>query len=140
MNDASKNPILLYDGVCGFCNKSVQTILAYDKNGTMKFAPLQSPLGQSILARHQLTGIDSLIFVDRSETTERAYIRSSGALKVAAYLGGWWKGFLIFHLIPRPIRDFFYDLFARYRYKLFGKHDSCMLPAPETRTRFLDMV
>jgi predicted DCC family thiol-disulfide oxidoreductase YuxK len=139
MNDTPNNPILLYDGVCGFCNKSLQTILAHDKRGELKFAPLQSALGKNILARHNLKDIDSLIFVDRSTATERVYIRSSGALKVARYLGGWWKVFLIFTLVPRPIRDFFYDLFARYRYKLFGKSESCILPAPETRARFLDM-
>ncbi len=140
MADTTNNPILLYDGVCGFCNKSVQTILAHDKRGTLKFAPLQSALGKGILARHNLKNIDSLIFVDQSTAPERAYVRSSGALKVAEYLGGWWKLLLIFRLVPRPLRDFFYDLFARYRYKLFGKYESCMLPAPDVRARFLDMA
>lgn len=140
MAEATNNPILLYDGVCGFCNKSVQTILAHDRRGTLNFAPLQSSLGKDILARHGLEDIDSLIFVDRQAATERVYVRSSGALKVAAYLGGWWKLLLIFRLVPRPVRDFFYDLFARYRYRIFGKYESCMLPAPEVRARFLDMV
>jgi predicted DCC family thiol-disulfide oxidoreductase YuxK len=118
----------------------VQTILAHDRRGTLKFAPLQSPLGQSILAKHQLKQIDSVVFVERSLAPEEVYIRSSAALKVAEYLGGWWKGLLIFRLIPRPIRDFFYELFARYRYRVFGKYESCMLPAPEVRARFLDMA
>jgi predicted DCC family thiol-disulfide oxidoreductase YuxK len=140
MADIGNDPLLLYDGVCGFCNKSVQTILAHDRRGTMKFAPLQSELGKSLLAKHDLQGIDALVFVDRSQIPERVYVRSGSALKVAEYLGGWWKGFLIFTLVPRPIRDFFYNLFARYRYRFFGKYDSCMLPAPETRARFLDMA
>ena len=140
MADSSNDPILLYDGVCGFCNRSVQTILAHDRRGTLKFAPVQSALGQSILARHDLKNIDSLIFVDRSAAAERVYVRSSGALKVAAYLGGGWKWLLMFYVVPRPLRDFFYDLFAKYRYKLFGKYESCMLPAPEVRARFLDMA
>lgn len=140
MIEAENHPILLYDGVCGFCNKSVQTILAHDKHGTLKFAPLQSPLGINILATHQLKNIDSVVFVDRSQATERVYVRSNAALKVADYLGGWWKGLLIFRLVPRPLRDLFYDLFARYRYKIFGKYESCMLPAPEARARFIDMA
>ena len=62
------------------------------------------------------------------------------ALRIAAYLGGSWKFFLIFRALPRPLRDFYYDLFARYRYKLFGKHDSCPVPSPEVRSRFIDSV
>ncbi|MEW6126642.1 MAG: DCC1-like thiol-disulfide oxidoreductase family protein [Acidobacteriota bacterium] len=140
MTKSSGNQLLLYDGVCGFCNQSIRTILSHDKQGTLKFAPLQSELGKKILARHHLENIDSLIFVENYESAERLYVRSSGALKVANYLGGWWKFFLIFYIIPRPIRDFFYDLFARYRYRLFGKYDHCLLPAPEVRARFLDMA
>ena len=136
----SAGPILLYDGVCGFCNKSVQTILAHDSKGTLRFAPLQSRLGESILKTHRLGGVDSVVFVDRSSQPERVYIRSDAALKIARYLGGGWNLLLLAKLLPRPVRDFFYDLFARNRYRIFGKYDHCMLPPPEVRSRFLDLA
>lgn len=136
------NPVLLYDGVCGFCNKSVQTILRHDRRGQMRFAALQSDYGKSLIARHpELQNVDSLIYVEKPATTdERVFMRSTGALRVAAYLGGAWKLLLVFRIVPRVVRDFFYDLFARYRYKLFGKHDMCLLPSPDVRARFLDQA
>lgn len=138
--DSENNPLLLYDGVCGFCNKSVQMILAKDKRGTMRFAPLQSKLGKEIVERHHLENIDSVVFVDRASGKEKIAVRSSAALKISDYLGGWWRLFVVFKIVPRPLRDFFYDLFAKYRYRLFGKHESCLLPAPEVRARFIDMA
>jgi len=143
MNDVTADsPILLYDGVCGFCNKTVQMVIDYDKRGTMRFAALQSDFGQEVIKRHpKLKGVDSVIFVERSTATaeERVFIRSHAALRVAAYLGGFWKLFLAAYIIPAPVRDFLYDLFARYRYKVFGKYDSCMLPPQSVRARFLDV-
>jgi predicted DCC family thiol-disulfide oxidoreductase YuxK len=143
MNEISEEtPVLLYDGVCGFCNKTVQTIVRYDKRGTLRFAPLQSELGQSVKARHpQLEHVDSVVFVEHpggSGDAEEVFVKSRAALRVVSYLGGFWKIFLIFRLVPRPIRDFLYDLFAKYRYRLFGKTDACMLPSPEVRERFLN--
>ncbi|HXG65216.1 MAG TPA: DCC1-like thiol-disulfide oxidoreductase family protein [Blastocatellia bacterium] len=141
--DSAPPPILLYDGVCGFCNKSVQMILRHDRRGAMRFAALQSDYGKTIIARHsELQGVDSVVFVETSANPaqERVFTRSTAALKVAAYLGGVWKLALTAYVIPRPIRDYFYDLFARYRYRLFGKYDSCILPPPEARSRFLDVA
>ena len=132
-------PVLLYDGVCGFCNKSVQLILDHDRRGTLRFAALQSDYGQAVLERHpELRGVDSVVYVESRAGGERVYIRSDAALKVAAYLGGFWRLLLAARVIPRGLRDHLYDLFARNRYKLFGKYDSCMLPPPEVRSRFLD--
>jgi predicted DCC family thiol-disulfide oxidoreductase YuxK len=132
-------PVLLYDGVCGFCNKSVQLILDHDRRGSMRFAALQSDYGQSVIERHpELRGIDSVVFIEQARGGERIYTRSDAALKVANYLGGFWKIFLAAKVIPGRLRDYLYDLFARNRYRLFGKYDSCMLPPPEVRSRFLD--
>ena len=131
-------PVLLYDGVCGFCNKSVQLILDHDRRGEMRFAALQSDYGQAVLERHpELRGVDSVVFVESLAGGERVHIRSDAALKVAAYLGGFWKLLLAAKVVPRSLRDYLYDLFARNRYKLFGKYDTCMLPPPEVRSRFL---
>ncbi|HYP53077.1 MAG TPA: DCC1-like thiol-disulfide oxidoreductase family protein [Pyrinomonadaceae bacterium] len=134
-------PVLLYDGVCGFCNKAVQTVLAYDKQGAMRFAALQSDFGRAVVERHpELKEVDSVVFLETSPGgAERVFIRSEGALRVASYLGGPWKIFLLARLLPARPRDFLYNLFARNRYKVFGKYDACMLPSPEVRSRFLDV-
>ncbi len=139
---ADAAPVMLYDGVCGFCNKSVQTVIAHDRRGAMRFAALQSDFAKSVVARHpELAGVDSVVFVERGpDGSERVFVRSAAALKVASYLGGFWKFFLAFRAVPAPLRDYFYDLFARHRYKLFGKHDSCLLPPPEVRSRFIDVT
>jgi predicted DCC family thiol-disulfide oxidoreductase YuxK len=134
-------PVLLYDGQCGFCNKSVQHILKHDRQNTMFFAALQSDYGKSILTRHpELKGIDSLVFVEPLGFAylEQVFVRSDAALRIAAYLGGLWRLALAAYIIPRSVRDYFYDQFAKRRYRWFGKHDVCPLPAPEVRARFLD--
>lgn len=138
---AANSPVLLYDGVCGFCNKTVQMILDQDHEGRMLFAALQSKYGRGVVARHpSLEEVDSVVLLERTkEGEEHIFVRSAAALRVAKYLGGVWKLFLIFYLVPTPVRDFFYNLMARYRYKFFGKYDACMLPPPEVRARFLDM-
>ena len=132
-------PVLLYDGVCGFCNKSVQLILDHDRNGSMRFAALQSDYGQALAGRHpELRGVDSVVYVEQTAGGERVHVRSDAALKVAAYLGGFWKIFLAAKILPRALRDYFYDLFARNRYRFFGKYDTCLLPPPDVRARFLE--
>ena len=136
---SSGAPVLLYDGVCGFCNKSVQLILDHDRRGTLRFAALQSDFGRAVVERHaELRGVDSVVFVERAPGGERVHVRSDAALKVASYLGGFWKLFLAAKVLPRGLRDYCYDLFARNRYKFFGKYEACVLPPPEVRSRFLD--
>jgi predicted DCC family thiol-disulfide oxidoreductase YuxK len=137
----SSDPVLLYDGQCGFCNKSVQHILKHDKRKTMMFAALQSDYGMSIMTRHpELKGVDSLVFVEPLEFAylEQVFVRSDAALRVAEYLGWPWKLALAAYIIPRRLRDYLYDQFAKRRYRWFGRYDSCLLPAPEVRNRFLD--
>lgn len=132
-------PVLLYDGVCGFCNKTVQLLLDADKRRTLRFAALQSDYGAQVRARHpQLANVDSVVFVAHPQTSdEQVFVRSTAALKVASYLGGMWRLALAAYVIPRPLRDALYDLIARYRYRFFGKYDACLLPPPEVRARFL---
>ena len=140
IQNAAPTPVLLYDGVCGFCNKSVQMILDHDRKGSLRFAALQSDYGEGVVGRHpELRDVDSVVYVERTPGGERVHVRSDAALKVASYLGGFWKIFLAAKVMPRPLRDYFYDLFARNRYKLFGKYDTCLLPPPEVRARFLDV-
>lgn len=136
-------PVLLYDGVCAVCNKTVQTILKHDRQGTMRFAALQSDYGRRALERHtEFKDTDSVILLEATheDGEEHAYARSTAALKVASYLGGIWKVFLIAYILPRPFRDALYDFVARNRYRIFGRHESCMLPPPNSRARFLDVA
>jgi predicted DCC family thiol-disulfide oxidoreductase YuxK len=133
--------ILFYDGVCGFCNSTVQLIINHDKKGTIRFAAILSSFAKLLFERHPyLKKIDSLILIESfNSPSEKIYIRSSGALIIARYLSGWWTLFLAGYIVPSIIRDRFYDIFAQYRYRLFGKYDFCPLSPPEIRSRFIDI-
>jgi len=132
-------PILLYDGVCSFCNGTVRFILRHDRKGTMRFAPLQGPTGELISVRYPaVRKVDSLILVRAPDTAhESVAIRSNAVLEIAEYLGGVWRLALLGRVIPPPVRDWGYGLFARFRYKLFGRYATCPVPTPEERARFL---
>lgn len=127
--------IILFDGVCNFCSGSVNFIIERDRAGYFKFAPLQSEIGERLLAKHDIdkNKTDSVILIE----DEKVYTYSTAALRIARRLDGFWKYFYAFIVVPRPIRDFFYKLFAKNRYRLFGKQDACMLPTAEMRARFL---
>jgi predicted DCC family thiol-disulfide oxidoreductase YuxK len=126
--------IVLFDGVCNFCNGWVNFIIAHDRSGYFKFAPLQSDIGQELRAKSSVEeSIDSIILVEN----ETAYIHSTAALRILRRLDGIWSMFYGLIITPKPVRDFFYKLFARNRYRLFGKRDVCMVPTPEIRERFL---
>ncbi|OJZ73475.1 thiol-disulfide oxidoreductase [Mycobacterium paraffinicum] len=140
MSGESVSPVLLYDGVCGVCNAAVRTILRFDPHGTLRFAALDSDFARAVFARHPtIKDVDSVVFVDEPEQPgERVAVRSSAALRVVDYLGGPWKLFGVARVIPAPLRDWLYDRIADVRYRIFGKYDTCPLPGPEVRARFLD--
>ena len=136
LSKINPDKIVLFDGVCNFCNSSVQFIFKHDKSNSIQFASLQSNTGQALLAKHSIPKeIDSVIFIEN----EKAYTKSSAALKIAGYFGGIWKLMNIFWIVPAFVRNFFYDIVAKNRYKWFGKKDNCMLPSPEIKNRFLDI-
>lgn len=145
---AKTHPVLLYDGVCGFCNRSVQFVLKRDTGGVFQFASLQSALAQRVLARHQLDAADlNAAYVvlgyapDRPDgATETVLAGPDAVLFVARQLGGIWRlGAVILGLLPHGLRDWAYGVFAGHRYRVFGKYESCPLPSSETRGRFLDL-
>lgn len=126
--------IVLFDGVCNFCNGSVNFIIRNDPDKRFRFAPLQSDVGQKLRAKFDIgEDVDSIILVE----DEQAFMHSTAALHIARGLGGIWSIGYVFILIPAFIRDWFYKLFAKYRYKLFGKRDVCMMPTADVRGRFL---
>ena len=132
--------VLVYDGLCGFCDGTVQFVLARDPAGPLRFAALQGEYGRSVLARHVgLRGVDSLVLVESSAgEAERVLVRSGAVLGLARYLGGLWRLLLVLRIVPRPLRDGLYDLFARYRYRWFGRRDACAVPDAAQRSRFID--
>lgn len=133
-------PVLLYDGVCGVCNGAVRTILRFDRHGTLRFAALDSDFARDVIARHpRLAGLDSVVFVrDPGGPTETVSTDSAALLQVADYLGGYWKLATAARVIPAFVRDRLYAAFAAVRYHVGGKYDSCPIPSPEVRGRFLD--
>jgi predicted DCC family thiol-disulfide oxidoreductase YuxK len=131
--------VLLYDGLCGFCDRTVQTILKHDRRGTMRFAPLQGPFAQGVLSRHgALAGVDSLILVEGPPGQETVSVRTEAVVRIADYLGGAWNLVKVLRIIPRPLRDLGYDGFAKVRYRVFGRYNACPVPSAETRARFID--
>jgi predicted DCC family thiol-disulfide oxidoreductase YuxK len=127
--------VILFDGVCNFCNSSVQFIIKRDSTGIYQFTSLQSDIGQKLLTEHNVpTELDSFIYLEDNNV----YFKSTAALKVCRNLKGLWKLVYIFIIIPRPLRDMVYEIIARNRYKWFGKRDACMIPSPEQWKRFLE--
>lgn len=128
--------IILFDGYCNLCNSYVNFIIRKDKNNNFKFSSLQSGYGKSISEKFELPGqnYDSFLFVEN----ERCYIKSTAALRVAKNLPGLWKMFYIFIIIPPFIRNALYDFVAKRRYKWFGKKESCLIPTPELKEKFIE--
>ena len=137
------HPILLYDGVCGLCNRLNQFVLRHDPGGIFRFASLQSALAARILTHHgaDAADLDTLyVVVNPDQPDEFLQARSDAAIFVLRQLGGFWRfvGFLL-QFTPRFLRDWGYAVIARNRYHLFGRFETCLLPSPENRDRFLDV-
>jgi predicted DCC family thiol-disulfide oxidoreductase YuxK len=131
----AEGPIVLYDGVCGLCNRSVQLILRNDRRGRFRFAALQSDAGRALLEKFGLPpeALDSVVLVDGGQ----AWRKSRAALRIARRMDPPWPLLWPLVIIPRPVADLLYNLLARNRYRIFGKLDACMIPPPEVRARFL---
>jgi len=135
-----RHQVLLYDGICSFCDRTVQFILDRDPGGTMRFAPLHGAFARDVLHRYPaLRGVDSLVVVEVEGPSHDAppLVRSDAILSIAEYLGWPWRAAVVFRLVPRFLRDWAYDLFARHRYRFFGRFESCPLPSPATQARFI---
>jgi predicted DCC family thiol-disulfide oxidoreductase YuxK len=143
MSGGGSNPIVLYDGVCGLCNRLVRFVLKNDRNDVFRFASLQSKLAEQILVRHRL----------RSESLETVYVvldyglaeeRLLSRLQAVVYVLQQMSRPLVYvsvilRVLPAPIQKFLYGLIARNRYRVFGRHETCPLPDSATRSKFLDL-
>lgn len=140
---AEANPIILYDGVCGLCNRLVQFLLKHDKRRELRFASLQSDFAEKVLGRHGFDprDLDTVhVVVNYNQPGERVLQRSDAVLRAGRELGGFWGGSAsIARVVPRGLRDLIYRFVAINRYRVFGKYDTCMLPDPNQRSRFLDI-
>lgn len=130
-----EHPIILFDGVCNFCNGAINFIIKQDKKRIFRFAPLQSEIGQQLLSKYSLSAekLDSFVLIDNG----KAYQKTSAAIQLYPKLGGGWKMMKGLWIVPQFIRDFFYDVIAKNRYRWFGKKEACMIPSPEIRSLFL---
>ena len=131
---------ILFDGVCNFCNASINFIIDRDSKGIFKFAALQSEVGQELLKKFGLKTsdsesrtFDSIIAIEG----DKVYQKSDAALEIARRMDGVWKFFYVFKIIPAFLRNPVYDLVARNRYRIFGRTDACRIPTPELKARFL---
>jgi len=129
------NAVVLYDGVCGFCNSSIRFIIKRDPKAYFHFAPLQSEVARSLAAQRGIDAekLDGLVLIENGA----ASIKSSASLRIARRLSWPWPLAAVFLLVPRVIRDWFYDRFAERRYRWFGKYESCPIPAPSDAARFV---
>lgn len=132
----NKEHIILFDGVCNMCNSSVNFVIDRDKSKIFKFAALQSFAGEKLISMYQMPQIkeyDSVILLKRG----KVYKKSSAALEILRDLNGIWPLLYVLKLIPPFVRDMLYDLIAKNRYRLFGLKDTCRIPDPGIKERFL---
>ena len=135
--------IVFYDGICGLCNRLVQFLLKRDNHDRLRFASLQSEFASKVLSRHGIDpkDLDTLHVVENYEQSdERVFNRSDAILRASRELGGIWKlAANIGRVVPRAFRNLFYRFVANNRYRVFGKYETCILPEPRHRAKFLDM-
>lgn len=128
--------IIIFDGICHFCNGAINFIIRHDPKGLFVFAPMQSHVALKLIEEYgaEDVGVDTFLLIKNGT----CYYRTDAALEIAKELTGLWSIFRIFSVIPKDIRDYFYRAFARNRYLLFGKKDVCMIPTADIRGRFLE--
>ncbi len=129
------SPVILFDGICNFCDGAVNFTIKKDKHKKIKFAPLQSEAGRRLLLQYGLPGnyMSSFLFIENG----KVYSRSTAVLRVCKYLKGLWPLCYAFIIVPPFIRNAVYNFIGKNRYKWFGQKDECMIPTPDVRARFL---
>ncbi len=128
--------VILFDGVCNLCNGFVRFVLKRDKKKVFQFASLQSKYGTALSTYFKLptSNPETIVLYDG----ENIFTESDAVIKIVSSLYGIWKSTIILKIVPGFIRNWFYRLIARNRYKIFGKKDQCMMPAENVKDRFVD--
>lgn len=128
-------PVVFFDGVCGLCSRFVNFVMPRDRGGRIQFAPLQGELASQVLPESDIQTLKTVVFWNGNQLTRE----STAVVRILWNVGGLWAVVAaLMWCIPWPIRDFAYALTAKHRYRMFGKADTCRLPTPEERARFLD--
>ena len=132
----SNQKIILFDGVCNLCNTSVNFVIEHDKKNIFKFAALQSDMGKKLAIENNIyiADTDSIILIDG----DSSYIKSTAALYISKELSGAYPLLYAFMIIPKYLRDLIYNYIAKNRYKWYGKKESCMIPSPTLKDKFLN--
>ncbi len=142
MPPSDSNAVLLYDGVCGLCNRLVRFVINRDRKDQFRFASLQSAISASVLERHGNSpqSLDTMyVVLNFGQPDERLLARSDAALFILRAIGGLWRPAAVLPgLLPKWVRNRVYNLIARNRYRIFGKYDTCPLPDPKYRAKFLE--
>ena len=125
--------VIFFDGYCGLCNGFIDFMMKIDKRGIFQFSALQSDFAKSTLNPEDVIDLKSLVVLLDGKT----YRKSKGVLLAVSELGGPWKWLFILRLFPTAFSDWIYDLVAKNRYTLFGKRETCRLPTPEEKMRFI---
>ncbi len=135
-NPEKNHKILLFDGVCNLCNGAINFIIRHDKKDIFRFASLQSDCGKKLLEKYKIDSqkTDSIILIDKG----KAFVKSTAALRAASQLNAAYPIIYGLIVVPKFIRDAVYNHIARHRYRWFGKRESCMVPTPEIKAKFLD--
>ncbi len=128
--------IVLFDGFCNLCSRSVKFIIRHDRHGVILFAALSSDVGQRLLKEHEIDSekIDSIVYL----RDDIALIKSTAVLYILRDIGGWYKLLFAFIVIPRFLRDLTYNLIAKSRYRVFGRKQYCLIPGESIKARFLE--
>lgn len=135
--------LVLFDGVCGLCDRTVQFLLDHDPDGALSYAPMQGETAAAIRGRHpELEGVDSVVFVERegadgAERAERVTVRSKAVMRMLRHVRGPYRHLAVLGVLPAPLLDVGYDLVASARYRIFGKLETCRVPDAKVRGRFL---
>jgi predicted DCC family thiol-disulfide oxidoreductase YuxK len=145
MTEVERNAIqgralLLYDGVCALCHGVVQFLMKHDRLDRFRYAPLESDLGREVLAHFDIHAFPDgvMLLTDALTPAEHLYQRSDAVAEALQRLSGMWRlAGRILRLVPRPLGDWGYGIVARFRYRLFGRYDTCPIPPPEQRSRLL---
>ncbi len=130
-----EKPVILFDGVCNLCSKSVQFVLNHEKSETLFFASLQSEYGQNILKQNRIEAskFDSIVLVSKNNI----YFKSTAVLKISKHLKFPYNLLVILNVIPTVIRDMFYNIISKYRFSIFGKSETCYIPSNNLKERFI---
>lgn len=129
------NLLLLFDGTCNYCNRWVDFIIRHDRKKKFRFAALQSGAGKKLMNEHNISSKeDTVVLIDNG----KAYLKSSAGLRTMKHIGGLYAALYLFLIVPPFIRNYFYGILARNRYRWWGKRNACRAPAEDVKERFLN--